>query len=625
MTARFTIWLAAVAGLAFGGPAAPAADWPQWGGQPGKNMVSAEKGLPDSFVPGEKDPQGAGILMETTRNVRWAVRTGGMTCSTPAVAGGRVFIGTLRDGHGALLCLDERTGKPLWEWTAPTRDVPTTIDGRRFEFSRFPRQLGVCSSPAVDGDRVYFVTHRLEVLCLSTRGRPKTSPAAAAGAGAMLSRRCESVDVARPACPAPPAGGQVVGNIGDALPRPDKPAVPHFLVSFAPPGETYAGPAATAPPAQAPPAPATEGKPASAPPAKVRWPQGPGEAEVIWTFDIWDMGVRPSDACDCSPVFDERFLYVCTANGVDRQAESKVHDEFRAVPAPDAPNVIVLDKKTGRLVAMDGVRFPERMFHGQWSSLALGKVGGRTLIFFGGGDGRCYAFEAPAAEAPASPGRSPPDDKPATLKLAWSVDCNPKEYQVFGDMPMITHYCLGDRRRSDGINKKGDGSFVGMSEIIATPVFHNGRVYVAIGRDPEHGRGRGALWCIDAAKTGDITETGRVWCYQGLDRTLSTVSIAGGLLYVADVGGRLHCLDADTGQCHWVHETGAKAWGSTLAADGKVYMPTDKGLWVLAAGKEQKVIGKIILGAPAWASPVAADGVLYVASTNYLWAVAAKP
>ena len=137
-----------------------------------------------------------------------------------------------------------------------------------------------------------------------------------------------------------------------------------------------------------------------------------------------------------------------------------------------------------------------------------------------------------------------------------------------------------------GTLNKHDGKFVGRSEIIATPVLVNDRVYVAIGRDPAHGRGRGALHCIDPRGSGDITATGKVWTYQGLDRTLSTVSVADGLLYVSDVGGRLHCLDAETGSCHWIHDTKCEVWGSTLVADGKVYMPTSKGLWVLAAGKE---------------------------------------
>jgi outer membrane protein assembly factor BamB len=591
------VWALAPAPLARG------ADWTQWGGHTDKNRVSQEKGLPESFVPGDKDPQGGGIKMETTQNVKWAARLGAMTCSTPAVAGGKVFIGTMRDDQGVFLCLDEATGKPLWQWMAPVREVPATIDGRRFEFGRFPKQLGVCSSPAVDGDRVYFVTQRLEVLCLSVNGRPKTSGAPAAGKPAAPPAKAPSAKT--PSAKAPSAktlaAPATSGKTG-------APAVP------APAAKPDAPPAKAAVPVPA-------GKKDEA--AHAPWPEAPGEAETIWMFDIWDLGVRPSDACNCSPVVDERFVYVCTANGVDRQAESNAHDEFRQVPAPTAPNVIVLDKKTGRLVAMDDVQFPERMLHGQWSSLALGKVGGKTLIFFGGGDGRCYAFEAPGPAAAAA--GAPVADKPVILKKVWSVDCNPPEYQEAArTMPLITHYCLGDKRRSDSLNKKGDGTFVGMSEIIATPVFYKNRVYIAIGRDPAHGRGRGALWCIDATQTGDITQTGKVWCYQGLDRSLSTVSIADGLLYVSDVAGRLHCLDAETGNCYWVHEANSQTWGSTLVADGKVYMPTEKGFWVLAAGKEMKPIGKINLGAPVWASPVAANGVLYVASTRYLWAVQKK-
>jgi outer membrane protein assembly factor BamB len=542
-------------GLALFGSTAPAADWPQWGGSDGKNMVSEEKGLPDSFVPGEKDPQGAGIKMETTKNVNWVARLGGLTCSTPTVAGGKVFIGTMRDEQGVFLCLDEKTGKTLWQWVAAARPVPATIDGRRFEFGRFPKQLGICSTAAVDGDRVYIVTQRLEVLCLGTSGRPKGSGASAPAAD-------------------PPEGAA---------------------------GKTPADPPA-------------KGKGEKAPGEKAPWPEPEREADVVWMFDIWNLGVRPSDACDCSVVVRGDLVYALTANGTDRQAEVGAHDEFRKCPAPTAPNLIVLDKKTGRLAAVDDVLIAPRMLHGQWSSPALGQVGGKTLVFFGGGNGICYAFGAPSRGG----------DMPVFLKKVWSCDCDPPEYKACGGMDMILHYGLGDRRRSDSLNKAGDGTFVGMSEIIATPVFHQGRVYVAIGRDPEHGRGRGALWCIDASKTGDITETGRVWCYQGLDRSLSTVSIADGLLYVSDVAGRLHCLDAETGKVQWVHETNSKVWGSTLVADGKIYMPTDKGLFVLAAGKEARPLGKINLGAPMWASPVAANGVLYVASTRYLWAVQAK-
>ena len=33
-----------------------------------------------------------------------------------------------------------------------------------------------------------------------------------------------------------------------------------------------------------------------------------------------------------------------------------------------------------------------------------------------------------------------------------------------------------------------------------------------------------------------------------------------GLVYAAGYAGQLHCLDAETGQCHWVREAGLHLW-----------------------------------------------------------------
>ncbi|MCX6909817.1 MAG: PQQ-binding-like beta-propeller repeat protein [Verrucomicrobia bacterium] len=509
----------ALAAACLPGGNAAARDWPQWCGSDGKNMVAEEKGLPESFAPGEKDPQGGGVQMETTRNVKWVIKSGRHTCGTPVISRGKVFVGCLDGEDGVLRCLDEKTGRELWQWRAPLREK-IKIDGWKWEISInfIPKSLGVCSSPAVDGDRLYFVTHRFEVICLDVNGK----------------RGAEA-----------------------------------------------------------------------------------GQARVLWTYDLWkELQVLPSDAANGSPVVDGDFLYVSTSNGVDR-APNEPNQENHKTPFPQAPNVIVLDKKTGRLLARDEAPIAAHMLHGQWSSVSLGNVNGRKLVFFGGGDGVCYAFEALTAKPPA----------PVKLKTVWWYDCVPPEYKEFGGLDWANHYFLGDKRNKKAFNKSNDGTFAGESEIIATPVFLNNRVYIPIGRDPEHGRGRGALHCIDATQTGDITKSGRIWCYQGLDRSLATVSIADGLLYVGDVAGRLHCLDVATGQCHWVHDGHARTFSSTLVTDGKIYYPTEKNLWVLAAGKELKVLNKMNLGAPIWTSPVAANGTLYISSKNYLWAVQnlAKP
>jgi outer membrane protein assembly factor BamB len=496
---------------------ASAGDWPQWCGSDGKNMASSEKGLPGSFTPGEKRTDGT-IDLATAKNVKWGVRVCTALYSTPSIVGGKVFVGGKESDNGIFACLDAATGKLLWKWKAPPRQFPNLIDGFHIGIHEIPAQMGVCSSAAVDGDRVYFVTNRFEVVCLD----------------------------ANP----PPAATQ------------------------------------------------------------------PADARVIWSVDMVDqLGVFPCDAANGSPVIDGDLLYVQTSNGIDRNTfQDASKEKNRKFPAPDAPNLIVLDKRTGRVVAADDLHIAKDILHGQWSSPAMGKVADRKLVFFGAGDGRCYAFEALSAVP----------DKPVRLKTVWSYDCIPAEYKPAAGTDWITPYCLGDKRVR-GTPNNHDGAFVGMSEIIGTPVFLNNRIYLAIGRDPEHGRGRGAMHCIDATGTGDITQSGKVWTYQGLDRTLSTASVADGLVYISDVAGRLQCLDADTGKCYWVHDTRCEIWGSTLVADGKVYMPTSRGLWVLAAGKELKELSRINLGAKLLASPVVANGTMYIASTaGWLWAIEQK-
>ena len=495
-------------------PSLWAGDWPQWAGSDAKNMVSPEKGLPESFAPGEKRPDGT-IDLATARNVRWGVKVGNAIYSTPSIAAGKIFVGAMEQKNGLLVCLGAATGKQLWKWKAPAKKFPRDIDGFHLGINEIPAQMGVCSSPTITGGRVYFVSHRFEVVCLDVNGLTGTEP---------------------------------------------------------------------------------------------------GEARVHWVFDMEEKaGVFPCDAANGSPIIDGDLLYVPTSNGIDRNSFSDPQKEKnRKFPAPNAPNVIVLDKRTGRLVATDDTRIADHLLHGQWSSLAMGKVGGRKLLFFGAGDGCCYAFEA-LASVPKQPVR---------LKTVWWYDCIPPEYKAAAGEDLITHYCLGDRRVKSTLNQS-DGTFVGMSEIIGTPVLVKDRVYVALGRDPEHGRGRGALHCVDATGTGDITQSGRVWLYQGLDRTLSTASVADGLTYLSDVAGRLHCLDAKTGQCYWIHETQSQTWGSTLVADGRVYMPTAKYLWVLKAGKTLEVLDKINLGSRICASPVVANGTLYLATAGgWLWAVA---
>ena len=80
-------------------------------------------------------------------------------------------------------------------------------------------------------------------------------------------------------------------------------------------------------------------------------------------------------------------------------------------------------------------------------------------------------------------------------------------------------------------------------------------------------------------------------------------------------------LDAETGKPYWVHDMKAHMWGSTLVADGKVYVGDEDGdLVVLAVSKEKKVLSEVNLGAPVYSTPVVANGVIYIASNTHLFA-----
>ena len=58
-------------------PEASGADWPRWGGtDPGRNMYSDEKGLPDRFEPGKPKAGSEEIDLATTKNVKWAAKLG---------------------------------------------------------------------------------------------------------------------------------------------------------------------------------------------------------------------------------------------------------------------------------------------------------------------------------------------------------------------------------------------------------------------------------------------------------------------------------------------------------------------------------------------------------------------
>ena len=225
---------------------------------------------------------------------------------------------------------------------------------------------------------------------------------------------------------------------------------------------------------------------------------GMQDADLIWSFDMMEeVGAYPHNMSNSSPVILGDLIYVSTSNGQD---ESHVH-----IPSPKAPAIIAVNKNTGKLVWEDN-SVQDRILHGQWSTPSVGKIGGVDQVVSAQGDGWVRGYET------------------LTGKKLWEFDTNPKD-------------SVWPKTRN---------------ETIGTPVIYDDKVYIANGQDPEHGEGVGHLYAIDGTKRGDITQTGRVWHFDKIRRSISTASIADGLLYIPDFSGFLHCLDAKTGQEYWI-------------------------------------------------------------------------
>ena len=73
----------------------------------------------------------------------------------------------------------------------------------------------------------------------------------------------------------------------------------------------------------------------------------------------------------------------------------------------------------------------------------------------------------------------------------------------------------------------------------------------------------------------------------------------------------------------WTTEV-CQGYAAAAIHDGKVYFNTKRSFWILAAGKEKKVLHSDT-NAGSEASPVAANGVLYAVLKGWLWALHKQP
>lgn len=482
--------------------------WPMAGGSPGRNAALSAASLKLGFDP----EQGDGVL--------WTVPLGSQTYGNPVVAQGRVFIATnnsngYRPGHpgaedrGVLLCFDAEDGAFRWQLTREKLPGGSAVD--------WPL-TGICSTPCIDGDRLYVMTNRCELMCLDVEGFED---------------------------------GENDGPVVDEVDRDSQ------------------------------------------------------DADIVWTLDFVErFGVQPHNTATSNPLVYGDLVYTLTSNGVDESHER--------IPAPEAPSFVAVNKRSGEVV-WQVTDVSARVLHGQWASPALGVVQGQAQVYFPGGDGWLYAYDA------------------LTGELLWKCDLNPKA-SVWNAMGR------GDR-----------------NTIVATPVFHQDSVLIAVGDDPEFGDGIGHLWRIDATKRGDVSlelgEAGKagepnpnsavIWHYGGLDtdgsvtgeegaevfrRTISSVVVTEGLVLVPDFSGRLHAVDWDSGKRLWEVDLLSAIWASPVVIGQQILLADEDGeLTVFPLQREApEPTSEILFGSAIYGAPAFVNGVLFVADREKLYALRAE-
>ena len=435
-------------------------EWPMWGGTSLRNNTPSGKNIPTEWNVGDFDRTGEWISLQA-KNIKWVARLGSQTYGNPVVANGRIFIGTnngagylkrhpSRTDLGVLLCFEEATGRFLWQHS--NEKLPT---GRVHDW---PLQ-GVCSTPVADGDRLWYVSNRGEVVCLDTEGfydGEDDGPAKSGLARVFDLTRDEDADA---------------DEVAPAVKLLNKGTLPLSLrAGLASHGLEF--------PKEVQVETLDEGK---------RWTmtakfgdaeeefriiiaesglsvfkqittENQDEADVVWRFDMMkELGVSQHNMANCSMLTVDGMLFVCTSNGHDTSHLN--------LPAPDAPSFMAMDRDTGKVLWTDNSP-GKNILHAQWASPSYGVFGGQPQVIFPGGDGWVYSFD------PIGDGKGGP-------KLLWKFDCNPKE----------SKWILG-----------GQGT---RNNVIAFPVIYDGLVYFTMGQDPEHGEGTGRLWCIDPTKRTD--------------------------------------------------------------------------------------------------------------------------
>jgi outer membrane protein assembly factor BamB len=323
---------------------------------------------------------------------------------------------------------------------------------------------------------------------------------------------------------------------------------------------------------------------------------GPLDADIIWMFNMTtEAGIWSHDASHSSILIHDNLLYLNTGTGVD--------NTHAKIQTPDAPSLIVLDKRNGAYIAREKEGIAPNIFHCTWSSPALGMIEGKQTLIFAAGDGVLYGFDL-VKECEIEEGKS--QSFPIQLKKIWSFQFDP-------DSPKSQ---VHDYHKN---TRQGPSNFFGM------PVIYDGTVLAAGGGDLWWGKSKAWLKRVNLPTSNSGGSSGESfsalrWSHDLERHVMSTPAVQHNLVFIADMGKRIHCVNLDSGETHWTHDAKGDFWASPFLVDGKMYIGDRNGnYYIFKASAEKQLLWEGRFPSRISATANASANGLLVATMDNLW------
>lgn len=235
--------------------------------------------------------------------------------------------------------------------------------------------------------------------------------------------------------------------------------------------------------------------------------------------------------------------------------------------AKPAHRFIAFDRRNGQPVWFEQTRLLP--YDTTYSSPVPTVINGQELIVFGSGDGGVHAFQ------------------PQTGKSVWKYNVSTR-----------------------GIN--------------TTPVVADGLVIAGHSEENNDSREMGALFAIDASKSGDLSKSGEVWRNKESFVGKSAPLYIDGRIYACEDSGTMLIVEAKTGKEIARQKLGGPMRSSPIYADGKIYLITENGRWwvfepsedgVKTISRDRMRIGE------SHGSPIVSHGRIYVPTSEALYCI----